>query len=210
MKKKLMLIGGGGHCLSVLDSTMALGKYDEIGIIDSKDNSNLCVPVIGTDEDITSLIKQGWNEAFITVGSVGDTIIRRRLYEMAKEYKLIIPAIIDPSALVSKDVEIREGVYIGKRAVVNAGSSVGICSIINTGAIIEHNCRIGDFSHVSSGATICGHVSVNHDAHIGAGSVVRQLITIEANSFIGAGSVVVEDIPKNVKAYGNPCRVVKK
>ena len=44
---------------------------------------------------------------------------------------------------------------------------------------------------------------------MGVGSCVIQGINIGKNCFIGAGSVVVSDIPDNVVAYGNPCKVVR-
>ena len=50
---------------------------------------------------------------------------------------------------------------------------------------------------------------VGNDSHVGAGSVVRQQINIGNDVLIGAGSVVVKDIPDNVKAFGNPCKVVE-
>ena len=203
-----MLIGGGGHCHSVLDAVLAGGIYDEIGIIDSIDSSCLGVSVIGNDEDIPALFKAGWTDAFITVGSVGDTKIRRRLYEMVKEYGLTVPTIIDPTAIIGKAVKIEAGVFVGKRAVINARSMIGTCAIINTGAIIEHDCEIGAFSHISSGTILCGQVMIGENSHVGAGSVVRQLIEIGDNDLIGAGSVVVKNIPDNAKAFGNPCKVV--
>lgn len=209
MGKKLLLIGGGGHCHSVLDSVLATKEYEKIGIVDSIDASYLGVSVVGMDEDIPTLINDGWTDAFITVGSVGNTMIRRRLYEMLKQLNLRIPTIIDPTAIIGNDVDIQEGTFIGKRAVVNAGSKIGACSIINTGAIVEHDCVIGAFSHISPGTTLCGQVKVGQDSHIGAGSVVRQLIEIGDNALIGAGSVVVKKIQSNVKAYGNPCKVVE-
>lgn len=209
MSRKLLLIGGGGHCHSVLDSVLSTGLYAVIGIIDNTDSSYLGISVIGTDDDIPTLIKNGWTDAFISVGSVGDTRIRRRLYEMVKNYGLSVPSIIDPSAAVGNDVVIREGVFIGKRAVINAGCCIGTCSIINTGAIVEHDCKIGDFSHISPGTTLCGQVKVGNDSHVGAGSVVKQLVEIGDHVLIGAGSTVLKDIPDNVKAYGNPCRVVE-
>jgi len=207
--KKLLLIGGGGHCHSVLDSVLSTDLYDDIGIIDTNDSSYLDIPVIGTDADIPILIKEGWTEAFVTVGSVGNTTVRRRLYEMVKQYGFSIPTIIDPTAIVGKCIKIQEGTFIGKRAVINSGSSIGVCSIVNTGAILEHDCVIGDFTHISPGATLCGHVKVSADSHVGAGSVVKQLVEIGNNVLIGAGSVVVKNIPDNVKAYGNPCRVIE-
>ncbi|MBR4174574.1 MAG: acetyltransferase [Lachnospiraceae bacterium] len=208
MKKKLLLIGGGGHCNSVADCVLALNEYDEVAIIDTAESSYPTVPVIGTDDDIPSLFKDGWTHAFITVGSVGDTKIRRRLFEMVKEIGLNVPAIVDPSAILGKNVSIGEGAFVGKRAVVNAGSVIGECAIINTGAIIEHDCTVGAFSHISPGAVLCGQVSVGHDSHLGANSCVRQLINIGDDSLVGMGSVVVRDLPSNVKAMGNPCKVV--
>jgi len=205
---KLLLIGGGGHCRSVLDCVLNAAQYTDIGIIDSKAGTSFPgVPFIGTDSDIPSLFQKGWTDAFITVGSVGNTAVRRRLYRILKELGFRIPVIIDPSAAVARGTEIREGVFVGKRAVVNAGVIAEECCIINTGAIIEHDCRIGSFAHVSPGAVLCGQVTLGKDSHVGAGSVVRQLITIGEHALIGAGSVVVKDIPDHVTAFGNPCRV---
>ena len=207
--RKLLLIGGGGHCHSVIDSVIALGLFNDIGIVDSNVNSCLGVPVIGDDHDIPELRKTGWNEAFITVGSIGNTSIRRKLYDMVKYYNFIVPIIIDPTAIIAKGVGIQEGSFIGKKTVINTGTSVGVCSIINTGSLIEHDCLVGDFVHVSSGSTICGQVRIGNNTHVGAGSVIRQGIEIGEKVLIGVGSVVVKDVPDNVKAYGNPCRVVQ-
>lgn len=209
MCRRLLLVGGGGHSHSVLDSALSSGIYEKIGIVDNTDSTYLGVPVVGTDDNIPELIKKGWTDAFISVGSIGDTRTRRRLYDMVKRYGLSVATIIDSSAIVGKGVVIQEGVFIGKRAVVNVGCYIGTCSIINTGAIVEHDCRIDDFSHVSPGTTLCGQVKVGHDSHVGAGSVVKQLVVIGDKVLIGAGSTVLKNIPNNVKAYGNPCRVVE-
>lgn len=142
MGKKLLLIGGGGHCYSVLDSVLASKEYDEIGIVDNVNSTYLGIPVIGKDEDLPRLYMDGWTNVFITVGSVGNTATRRRLFQMVKEIGLNVPIVIDPSAIVGNGVSIGEGAFIGKGVIVNAGSSIGICSIINSGAIIEHDCDI--------------------------------------------------------------------
>lgn len=209
MGKRLLLIGGGGHCHSVLDIVLASKEYNEIGIIDNIGGDYLGIPVIGRDADLPRLFLDGWTDAFITVGSIGNTKIRRHLYNMVKEIGLMIPKIIDPTAIVGSGVVVEEGSFLGKRVVINAGSSIGTCAIVNTGAIVEHDCKIGAFAHISPGTVLCGQVSVGDDSHVGAGSTVRQLIKIGDNSLVGVGSVVVEDIPSNVRAYGSPCRVVE-
>lgn len=209
LENKLLLIGGGGHCHSVLDSVIASNEYDEIGIVDkSGSGSCLGVSVMGTDDDIPELVKDGWNCAIVTVGSIGNTKVRRRLFEMVRKLGLRMPSVVDPTAIIAKGVKINNGCFVGKRAVINMGVSISDSSIINTGSIIEHDCEIGAFVHISPGAVLCGQVKVGQDAHVGAGSVVRQGLVIGHSALIGAGSVVVKNIPDNVKVYGNPCRVV--
>ncbi len=208
--KKLLLIGGGGHCRSVLDCVLSTKSYQQIGIIDNDSSASaLGITVIGNDNDLLRLNNEGWTDAFISVGSVGYTALRRRLYQMVKSIGFTVPSIIDPSAIIARDASVGEGVFIGKRTVVNTGSKIGNCAILNTGSIIEHDCIIGDFAHISPGTTLCGQVTVGDDSHVGAGSVVRQGIQIGGGSIVGAGSVVVKDIPDNVKAYGNPCKAVE-
>ncbi|PKF50478.1 sugar O-acetyltransferase [Enterovibrio nigricans] len=53
-------------------------------------------------------------------------------------------------------------------------------------------------------------VTIGANVWIGANSVVLPGITIGENTVIGAGSVVTKDIPANVVAVGNPCRVLRK
>lgn len=53
-------------------------------------------------------------------------------------------------------------------------------------------------------------VKIGNDVWLGAGSMIMPGVTIGNNVVIGAGSVVTKDIPDNVVAYGNPCRVMRK
>ena len=53
-------------------------------------------------------------------------------------------------------------------------------------------------------------VRIGNDVWIGSNAVILPGITIGNNSVIGAGSVVTKDIPENVVAVGNPCRVLRK
>ena len=53
-------------------------------------------------------------------------------------------------------------------------------------------------------------IKIGNNVWFGGNVVVLQGITIGDNSVIGAGSVVTKDIPSNVVAAGNPCKVIKK
>lgn len=52
-------------------------------------------------------------------------------------------------------------------------------------------------------------VHIHENAWIGANCVIMPGVSIGENTVIGAGSVVTRDIPSNVVAYGNPCRVMR-
>lgn len=52
-------------------------------------------------------------------------------------------------------------------------------------------------------------VVIGNNVWLGVNVMVLKGVTIGENSLIGAGSVVVKDIPANVVAAGNPCRVIK-
>lgn len=52
-------------------------------------------------------------------------------------------------------------------------------------------------------------VHIGKNCWLGAGVLVMPGVTIGDNTVIGAGSVVTKDIPANVVAYGNPCKVIR-
>lgn len=209
MNKKIILVGGGGHCKSVLDSLLSEGFYSEIGIIDKKENIGkkiMGISIIGTDDDLELLSLEGFAEGFITVGSVGNPSLRRKLFERLKNIGYQIPNIIDPSAIVSKYAKLNKGIFIGKNAVVNTGAVLMDGVIINTGAIIEHDCEIGPFAHIAPGSVLGGEVIIGANTHIGANSVVKQELRIGSDTLIGMGSVVTKDLESNSIAFGNPCK----
>jgi sugar O-acyltransferase (sialic acid O-acetyltransferase NeuD family) len=212
MVRKLLLLGGGGHCKSIIDSLSGCNTYAGIGIVEKSGIDHapiLGIPVVGTDEDLEKLKREGYTDAFVSLGSIGNTSNRRKLFGMIATLGFCIPNIIDDSAIVSSNSILGRGSFIGKHAVVNAGSVLGDGVIINSSATVEHDCVIGAFAHVSPGVVLCGNVTIGVDAHIGAGSIVRQQVQIGNRAIIGMCSIVLHDVPDNTLAYGSPCQVVR-
>ena len=205
MGNKLVLIGGGGHCKSVLDSILATNIFDEIVITDPVipvGTEILGCKVVGTDEVLPELLESGFNQAFITVGNVGISPLRNKLAKTLNRLGFSFPVIIDPTACVSRSATINAGSFIGKNAVINSEAKIGSHCIINTGVIIEHECSVGDFSHVSVGAILCGNSHVGSECFIGACSTIIQGIAIGNRCIIGANSTVLTDIEDNMKVLG--------
>ncbi|MDF2801702.1 MAG: sugar O-acyltransferase, sialic acid O-acetyltransferase NeuD family [Anaerocolumna sp.] len=213
MKHSILLIGGGGHAKSIIDSLKLHDNIEMIGIIDTKDKYGQVIDgieIIGSDEDLEYYYTKGVKQAFISIGSIGSPQIRVKVYETIKKIGYNLPNVIDSSAIISNNITLGEGNYIGKGAILNTGIKVGNNCIINTGCIIEHGCMIDDFVHIAPGSTLCGEVQIGQKTHIGAGTVIIQSKRIGKESVIGAGSVVINDINEHVKAYGSPCREVSK
>lgn len=202
---KIVLIGGGGHCKSVLDAILRAGIYSKIVITDpvlTAGEKILNCEVVGDDSVLPDLYQDGFINAFISVGSITDVKIRKRLVELADRIGFFLPNIIDPSATVSEHAKLGRGVFVGKQSVINADVVIGSHCIINTGCIIEHECQIDEFTHVSVGSILCGNCVVGAESFVGAGSTVIQGVKIGKKTIIGAGSLVLNDIAENMQVHG--------
>ena len=209
--RKLVLVGGGGHCKSVIDS-LDTNKFDDIVIVDSSFphlKEVYGIPVVGNEEYLEKLYSQGYHYAFVTVGSIESTLIRQKLHSLLKKYNYKLINVIDKSAILANQVQIGEGNFIGKRAIINADVSVADMCIINTGVIIEHECIIGDFSHISVGSVLCGNVEIGRSVFIGANSTIRNGIKIGNQAIIGMGSCVIKNIDQKKQVVGNPAIFLK-
>lgn len=192
----IILFGCGGHAKSVVDAIEAAGEYHILGFIGKEisDFEYRGYKVIATDEDVTALYQKGIRKAHIAIGYLGKKDIRHLIYNQLKDAGFELPVIIDPSAIVSGDVQIAEGTFVGKGAIINSGTVIGKNAIINSGSIVEHDCCVGDFTHISVGASICGNVKVGGYSFVGAGSVLIQEVIVGNKVLIGAGSTIRKSV----------------
>ena len=79
--------------------------------------------------------------------------------------------------------------------------------IINTGAIVEHDCKIGSFSHIVIGSVLCGRVTVGEHTLIGANSTVIWERKIGYCCIIGAGVTIRKDVEEN--SMVSDARIIK-
>ncbi|MFW3372418.1 acetyltransferase [Aliarcobacter butzleri] len=189
MKEKIVLIGGGGHCHSVIDVIEQENKYEIIGIVDTKENIGkkvLDYKIIAFDDDLETIFLSCKN-ALITVGQIESNKIRVKIYNKLKEIGFNLPVIISPLAYVSNHSSIEEGTIIMHHALVNANTKIGKNCIINTKALIEHDCVIGDNCHISTASVLNGGVRVKENSFFGSNATSKQ--SIEIDGFIKAGSL---------------------
>lgn len=195
------LFGASGHGKVIKESLEASGVQVE-AFVDDNPHVNECAgrPVVHDASGLSPMIV-----------SIGVNRVRRIVVEklQALNRDIEFATAIHPSAIVSPSAKIGEGSVVMAGAVINADAVIGKHCIVNTGATIDHDVVLGDYVHVAPGVNISGATHVGEGTWVGVGSCVIQCLNIGKNCMIGAGSVVVHDIPDNVVAYGNPCRVVR-
>ena len=201
---KVFLFGYSGHAYVVIESFMAAG-FSIAGYFDFHEApiNPYQIPYFGFegDLDVKSIVKSDF-----VFPSVGDNTIRAKLVSFFEKHNLKQCVLIDSSAKVSQSSSIGLSTYLGANTIINAQSQIGKGVVINTAAVIEHECEVQDFSHIGPATVLCGNVSVGKGAFIGANSVVRNNTSICSDVILGAGSVVVKEIKEVGVWLGNPAK----
>lgn len=190
MKEKIVLIGGGGHCHSVIDVIEQENKFEIIGILDRKEllgQNVLNYKVIGTDDDLPEVFKK-CNNAIITIGQIESCFVRKKIFKKLKNIGFTLPIIVSPLAYISKYSKIGEGTVILHHALVNTNARIGSNCIINTKALIEHDAIIEDNCHISTSSVVNGNVHIKEGNFYGSNATSKQSIVIDG--FTKAGSLV--------------------
>ena len=205
MKRPLILIGGGGHCKSVIEVAESAG-YEIKGILDMPDEVGKEVlpghKIIGIDDDIPQYVEKC--DFVITVGFIKNPALRIKLYNKVKTAGGRLATIIASTAHVSKYAELGEGTVIMHHAFVNAGAKIGDNCIINTFVNIEHDAEVGNQCHISTGTMVNGECKIGENCFIGSQSVCANCIEIASDIIVGAGSVVRKSIRVKGIYAGNP------
>lgn len=206
MHRPLILLGGGGHCKSVIEAAESKGQTIA-GILDLPDTvgKEICgYPILGTDDDIPSYI--GEHDFVVTIGFIGNASKRQSIIRKVEEADGSFGTVIASSANVSPYATVSQGTVVLHNASINAGARVGRNCIVNTAANVEHDVVLEDNVHVSTGAMVNGDAKIGSDTFIGSGSVIVNGISICQGCTIGAGGVVTDDIALPGTYVGVPAK----
>ena len=168
--------------------------------------------------------------------TVDETLVREQALCLEKlcDYNAIRPLQAEKRAELLKEMfaEIGENCYIEPPLHANwAGKFVhfgkNVYANFNLTLVDDTHIYVGDSTMIGPNVTIAtaGHpilpvlrekvyqfnlpVRIGKNCWIGAGAIILPGITIGDNTVIGAGSVVTKDLPANVVAVGNPCRILR-
>ena len=205
----ILVYGSGGHSKVTIDLLEKLQEFNIKGILD--DNKEqwgkeyFGYKILGG----INILEETSKDCKIAIG-IASPKTRQKVFEAVQRKGYSVPTLIHPTACIAKGVVMEEGVIVMAHAVINADAKIGKGTVINTSAIVEHECDIGDFTHICPGTHLAGKVIVKDNAFVGLGSCIIEFNEIGEGAIVGAGSVVTKNVPPNTTVVGNPARILKK
>lgn len=210
MAKPLVMLGAGGHA-SVLAELLLTENRQIIAVVSPepiKANSPLTgLKCIANDNKLLTSYSPEQVELVNGIGSIPGSNLRLKLFNYFSEKGYRFASVLSPQANISKYINLAEGVQVMKGALIQTNVSIGKNTIINTGVIVDHDCKIGCHNHIAPGAVLCGGVITAQQVHIGTGANVTQGISIGENAVVGAGVSIVRNVITNQIIIPAPNRV---
>ncbi len=196
----IIIYGGGGHGKALIDLIRLIASYSIAGIVDDGlpvGSHIMGIPVLGGSNILEKLIKQGVHLAANAVGGIGNINSRIKVFKRLSQAGFTCPTLVHPTALVEPSAILFEAVQVLPHAYVGSEAHVGFGGIVNTGAIVSHDCKLGDYANLSPGAILAGEVTVGAATLIGMGVTVNLRVNIGSHARIGNGATIKQDVPEN-------------
>lgn len=205
MTRPLVIIGAGGHAVSVAGVAHAAGFKVACFVDASRAGTDLLgVPIIA---DLDSL---DLTRIEISV-AIGDNAVRERvstaLIERHRDARF--PALIHPTAVIGWTAQLGDGTVLMAGAVVGAHTRIGRFCVLNTRSSIDHDGLMADCSSLAPGAVTGGTVRIGRRSAVSIGAIVKHGISIDDDTVLGAGSYLDRNLPAGTVAWGTPARIMR-
>lgn len=195
----VVLFGAGAHAHVLMDLLRAGHTFRVHGfLVDGMARGELIsgLPVLGGRQDAPTLGAQGGLFGALACGLLEpDAEKRARLYRVLADNGFIMPPLVHPTAIIESGVHLSPGVQVLAGAYVGPNCVLGEGVVVNTKAVVSHDCTIGAFSHIAPGGILAGTVRVGSGCVIGCGASVYYKTRIGDNVMVHNGVAVMRYVP---------------
>jgi sugar O-acyltransferase (sialic acid O-acetyltransferase NeuD family) len=190
---KKAIFGYGGHAREVISF---LGENVDI-FVDDKFSNDFLKPISSFDPEIYEIMI-----------CLGESSLRKKVKESLPNNTKYF-SFIHPTSIVSDDVEIGEGTYIGPYSILTTNIKLGNHCILNRVVQIGHDSTIGDFFSAMPGSIVSGNCEIGDSVYLGSNSSVREKSKITDDVIVGLNSGVVKNITESGTYVGIPVKKIK-
>jgi len=201
----LIIVGAGGHALSVADAALSAG-WTVVGFY-SPDGAG---PSLTLGPVLSSLDSPDLSDTAFALG-IGTNHSRETVAEdISKRFpQTEIVSVVHATAWVSPHATVHPGAVILAHTSVGPGSTVGRGALLNTGASLDHESSLGDYASLGLGARTGGNVSVGERTMIGIQAGIVHGVRVGSDCVVGGHSFVNSDLDNNIVAWGTPATTVR-
>ena len=201
----MILVGAGGHALSLTEFARDMIE----GYVAFEENPQMNAGWLGDDTVVKELARNGhrFHIAFVYSG-LPVMEKRQSLIERYKNLGAEMESLIAPTAIITPNSKIGAGSAIMQGAIINR-AEIGENCVVNSGAIVEHDCSVGSNTFIGPGAVIGGYTSIGNNCFIGLGARISNGIKIADNISVAMGAIVARDLTEPGIYHGNPLRLFK-
>lgn len=201
---RVIIYGGGGLSKMIIETVRATGAYQIVGVIDDrmpKGSDVIGSPVLGGEEVLPDLYKNGVRMAVNSVGGIGDYKVRLAVFERLAEAGFVCPAIVHPTAYVDQSAVLEAGVLVLAQSYVSGKAEVGMGTLINNTVVVSHDNILGVCTNLSPGAKLAGDVVLEDFVQVGMNATVNIGVHVGKEALIGNGATVKKDVPAGTRVY---------
>lgn len=190
-RKRLIVIGAGGHGRAVAESAALTKRWDCIAFLDDSfpqvSSRHPEWPLLGRSGDASGILTEQ-DECIVAIGNQGT---RHRLVQGLLASGKRLASVVHPRAWVSPAAIVGPGAAIMAGAVIGCQARVGLAAIVNANATVDHDAVLEDFAHIGVGVQLAGGVIVREGAWLQAGVCAGYGVVVPAQAIVAPGTALV-------------------
>jgi sugar O-acyltransferase (sialic acid O-acetyltransferase NeuD family) len=209
--RDLVVYGASGFGQQVMfwveDANLADRRFELLGFVDddaaTHGERRTDHPVLGGRD---WLLPRAEASPLAVVLGVAGPAVKEKIVEGLEDLGVEFPAIVHPSAVVSRHAVLGRGAVVGPANVLSVNVRLDAFVTVNTACTLGHDARVGRYATLLPGANVSGHAVLAEGVSVGTGAAIIQGVEIGAAATVGAGATVVGDLPAGCVAVGTPAR----
>ena len=205
MPQSIVIYGAGllGQQLMVLMQSLYKGEYEVVSFIDERigDCDNYLktgLNVYGNlDSAIASKCCSPEKVKLILAIGYSDLAARFNAFSQAKSIGYKFLSLVHPSAIVSPEAEIGEGVFIGAGTIIDVSCKLGDANFIDAGCLIAERVALNYGNYLAAKVVICGSTKVGSCNFFGATATICNDLIIGDGNFINSQILLARNLKDN-------------